>query len=228
MLFCETFGTSRGCELEDPEDGMSGFLTLNDLLERWPTGTYRLTVSDGTDTFTADLPFNFPNDPPVPDGTIAITSPTDGETDVSPTPTIRYEQTCANCSHVGVDLETLESPSSGFPSLQFETMSLESPKDLLLSDFEDDENGGMVAEVPNGTYFLDAFVTTETETEIAFNEDPTATFPFFAGGESVSPAITFTVPEPGSTAAGAAALAGLGLLASRRRVGRCRDRRRTH
>jgi len=218
-VLCEVFGEGVGCELEDPE-GMEGFDTLEDLHAMWPTGTYVLTVGDGMDTFTADLPF----DPTVPDGTIAITSPIDGETDVGAAPTIGYEHTCSEiCTHVLVDIETLESASGELLDLEFETTTLTSPNEVSLAEFERDD-GGMVSELPNGTYVVDAAVTTESSSELAFEGDPTATFELVTGGEVTSPGVTFTVPEPGSWAAGAVALGVLGLL--RRRHAPARDARR--
>jgi len=208
---CEVFGDAVGCELQDPADGMAGFATLDDLLAVWPVGTYGLAVSDGTTTLTADLLF----DPTAPDGTITITSPTDGETDVGSTPTVSYDQTCTNCTHLFLQIETLDSPSGDVVDLEFESTSPPSSDDVPLTEFTD-ENAMPASELPNGTYLLDGEVTTESESEVSFNEDP-AMFAFITGGDADGSDVTFTVPEPGSWAAGAAALGGLGLLSRSRR-----------
>jgi len=211
---CEVFGTSASCEFEDPPLSMGGFASLTQLLGTWPAGTYTVAVSDGVNPpLTANVTF----DPVAPDGTMNVTSPIDGEANVSPTPTVTYTHDCTNCTHFFLDIETEVGPGMFNSVAEFETPETTSPNNVPLSSFTDPEDMP-VANLPDGDYILFGGLGNLSETPgVAFNEDPAKTFFFETGAEHETDAIMFTVPEPSSRAAGAVVMAVLGLLALRRR-----------
>ena len=216
-LSCDVFGGEVGCELLDPPDDSGvGFMSLDELLVTWPTGTYVLSVSDDVDTFTANLSC----EPIEPDGLVGLVSPADGEADVSPTPAVSYVHTCTNgCTHFFLDIESFATPPDDV-NLEFETTVPTTPNQVQFADFTT-ENDAAPDPLPDGGYFLFGGTAIAQESMPSFSEDPTKSFLFHMGAERER-MTTFTVPEPEAYAAAAASLGTLGLLArrARRRGGR--------
>lgn len=216
-LSCGMFGGEAGCEfLDPPEDSQQGFASLEDLLAAWPVGTYVLTVSDGSQTLNADIPF----DPVAPDGLLDVISPADRAVDVSPTPTVSYVHDCTNCTHFFVDIESFAPPPNDV-ELEFGTTD-PAQTSVAFGDFLD-ETDQSPAPLPDGSYFLFGGTANAVESTPAFNEEPANSFILHMGAERER-MTTFTVPEPEAYAAAAASLGTLGLLGLRGRRGRGRAR----
>jgi hypothetical protein len=203
-LACETVEiTVVECIFEDP-----GFASLAALLVEYPAGSYALSLNGGARTAT--LPFG----PIEPDGVVTVTDPTDGEANVSGTPTISYTHDCTNCVAVAFEITDLAAPVNvglelfvfGIPPPSIGTVPY-----AALDSFE----GPKPIELPAGSYALLASTAVGTIDEATLTPGGA---PFeYATAALIGTASTFTVPEPTAFAAGLAVAAVLAVLAGARR-----------
>jgi hypothetical protein len=204
-LDCTDQGTFVECDLEDP-----GFASLAQLLATYPAGTWSLALNGGAQT--ASLEFS----PVEPDGEGTASDPANGATNVSPTPTVSYDQGCTNCAALLVEITGLATPTEVSLERVF-FAPLAASGAVPYADFESFEDVPKPPELPEGQYQL----TLSTVVGSLSTESLTPGGDEFeyltAGIRNVD--TLFTVPEPGAAASGVGLAA---LLAGRRRRGRAR------
>lgn len=203
-LACETSAGLTECEFESDEAA-----SLAELLVDFPAGTWLLSLNGGTRT--ASLAFA----PVAPNGAVTVTSPADGATGVSSTPTLAWTHDCSNCIAILLEIEDLAGPFA--VGLEATVFGAPPPSPGTLSyDSLESYQGPRPEELPNGTYALTA------EAAVGSIEEETlspggAPFEYATGALRVSET-TFTVPEPGPLASGGAAAAALAAGRRRRRA----------
>lgn len=194
------------CERVDPAPPAAGFASLAALLAAYPAGNWALSVNDGARTAT--LPF----DPQQPNGTVDVTSPANGASNASSTPSVAYQNGCANC---GFLLFLIEDAATQGLVTEIEALRTGPPPlpsgQIAFADFFD---GAPVALSP-GDYRLIAGAGAGALGLRNFDQGTGPAYEFqYGGGASLETATTFRVPEP--SAAGCAAVATLLALAHRR------------
>jgi hypothetical protein len=201
LLGCENPGGFVECDFED-----HGFASLADLLATYPAGTWALALNGGARTASLDFA------PAEPDGVGTASDPADGATNVSPTPTVSYDQDCTNCDALVVEIDGVGGPTDvGLEVVLF--APLDASGSIPYADFDSFE-GPKPSALPDGQYQL----TLSTAVGSISTENLTPGGDHFeyvtAGIRNVE--TVFTVPEPGGASLGVAASA---LLARWRRRG---------
>lgn len=200
---CAPSGPSAArCEYADAE----AFASLAALLVDFPAGTWSLLVNG---TLGASLPFT----PVEPDGTMTVTSPGNGATNVGATPSISYTHDCTNCSTVLIELQ------EEFGNLELEFLISGEPPEtsatVPYSDF-DSRNGPTPEALPDGLYQVrsGALVGHGSVETLGAGTPGQHNFQYVRGAERDVDTF-FVVPEP--MGASIAAIASLVALARRRR-----------
>jgi hypothetical protein len=199
-LDCADQGTFVECDFEHLD-----FPSLASLLATYPAGTWVLELNSGART--ANLDFS----PVAPDGVGTASDPANGATNVSPTPTVSYDQDCTNCDALLVEITGIATPIQ----VELERVffaPLDASGSVPYADFEPFEGSTKPPELPEGQYQLSlstvvGSLTTETLTPGGDEFE-------YATGGIRNVETTFTVPEPSAAALGVALAA---LLARRRR-----------
>jgi hypothetical protein len=213
QLTCMPSAGFVDCQYDDPPPTQPGYPSLAALLAVHVPGTWGLLV-DGV------LSASFAFGPVEPNGTVTVTAPASGATDVSPTPTIDYTHDCSNCNVLAFEIEDFD----GTLGIGLETFlfgpPLPSPGSVpyaILESFE----GPKPPALPNGRYELFASTAVGAITVVPFDQG--GSFEYTTGAIRDRRTV-FTVPEPAS--ATSAAVAALAAVCCARRS-RARARRRT-
>jgi hypothetical protein len=192
------------------------FASLAALLLTYPAGTYQLSINDGERT--ASLSFD-PSDPP---GTVTLTSPMNGEMNVSSTPTVEYTSSCSACDLLLFGVVAF----FGDISLEFLT-DVTSSGSIPYAAWQESQSACDVApkppSLPADPYIAlgAAFLGSMTTESLDQGSGPAFEFEYTTGGIR-GDLVFFAVPEPAGSLPWLAALATLGGLATRR----SRSRRR--
>jgi hypothetical protein len=200
-LVCTNQGGFVACDFD-----AVGFASLEQLLESYPAGTWVLELNSGDRTANLDF------DPVDPDGVGTVSDPLDGAANVSPTPSVSYDQDCTNCDALIVEINGHTTPVDvGLERVLFAPLAASGS--VSYADFESFE-GPKPSALPDGQYHLTLStavggITTENLTPGGDAFDYVT-----AGIRNVD--TFFTVPEPSAAALGVAVAA---LLARRRRGG---------
>ena len=195
------------CERVEPAPPAAGFASLAALLTAYPAGNWALSVNDGARTAT--LPFA----PQQPNGTVDVTNPANGATNVSSTPSVAYQNGCTNCGFLTFRIEDaatqglvteIEALRTGPPPLP--------PGQIAFAEFFD---GAPTALAPANYQLVSGAGVGALEVR-SFDQGTGSTYQFqYGAGASLEAATSFRVPEPAAGAFAAAATL-LGLARRRR------------
>jgi hypothetical protein len=187
------------CERVEPAPPSAGFATLAALLTQFPAGSWPLSVNGGALTVT--LPFA----PVEPDGVVTVTDPADSATNVSTTPDVSYQNTCASCTFLEFRIEDAATGGEVFEisTILFGPAPLPSSGQLYFEDFGE----GPPTPLPIGEYGLIAAAGIGALETRSFDQG--GDFEYGAGA-SLQTYSLFSVPEPDAGAlVASAALLGL-------------------
>jgi len=191
----------------DPLETAPGFTSLVALLASHPTGNYLVLVNGSA------LQKTVPFAPIAPDGIVTLTSPANGSSNVSQTPSVDFTQNCINCNFLSFDIESM-----GTGAFFDATASIPGPLPnsgpIAYTAFL--QGGAAAPPLPNGSYDLFGDAAVGTLDPAATFDVGSGSFQLFVGAANETSSV-FTVPEPRAGLAAGAALAALLALSVRRR-----------
>lgn len=194
-LDCADQGSFVECDFEDLD-----FASLAELLATYPSGTWVLELNGGNRT--ANLDFT----PVEPDGAGTATDPASGASNVSPTPTVSYDQDCTNCAALIVEIDGVGGPTDvGLERVFFAPLAASGS--VPYADFESSE-GPKPSELPDGQYHLT--LSTAVGTITTENLTPGGDDFEYVNAGILNVDTFFTVPEPGAAALAVVLAAALG------------------